>query len=78
MICRFLGFYQAPGRDALLGHITQGEQCHAFVAQGGGRDGDRFICGIVTIHLDDDAETISEKQKQFATQLDTLAEQFTH
>jgi len=32
----------------------------------------------ITIHLEDGVETISETQHQFAAQLDTLAEQFTH
>ncbi len=32
----------------------------------------------ITIHLEEDVETISETQHQFAAKLDTLAEQFTH
>jgi len=32
----------------------------------------------ITIHLEEGVETISDTQHQFAAQLDTLAEQFTH
>ena len=32
----------------------------------------------ITIHLEDGVETLSEMQHDFAAQLDTLAEQFTH
>jgi len=32
----------------------------------------------ITIHLEDGVETISEMQREFAAQLDTLAEEFTH
>ena len=32
----------------------------------------------ITIHLEDGVETISDSQREFATKLDTLAEQFSN
>ena len=60
-------------RDFLDMAAELSEKAGLFPDMGFGKD---YV--NITIHLDDDVETISETQHDFASQLDTLAKQFTH
>ncbi len=60
-------------RDFLDKAAEISEKLDLFPDMGFGRD---YV--NITIHLEDGVETISETQHDFATQLDALAEQFTH
>ena len=60
-------------RDFLDKAAELSEEVDLYPDMGFGRD---YV--NITIHLEDGVEAISETQRQFAAQLDTLAEQFTH
>ncbi len=59
-------------RDFLDKAAELSEEVDLYPDMGFGRD---YV--NITIHVDDGEETISESQHEFASQLDSLAEQFT-
>jgi len=60
-------------RDFLDKAAELSEEVDLFPDMGFGRD---YV--NITIHLEDGVETISDSQHEFASQLDSLAEQFTN
>jgi 4a-hydroxytetrahydrobiopterin dehydratase len=60
-------------RDFLDKAAELSEKVDLFPDMGFGRD---YV--NITIHLEDGVETISDLQHEFASQLDSLAEQFTN
>jgi pterin-4a-carbinolamine dehydratase len=60
-------------RDFLDKAAEVSEEVDLFPDMGFGRD---YV--NITIHLEDGAETISDSQHEFASRLDSLAEQFTN
>ena len=60
-------------RDFLDKAAEISEKMDLFPDMGFGKD---YV--NITIHLEDGVETISETQREFASQLDILAEQFTN
>ena len=60
-------------RDFLDKAAELSEKDDLYPDMGFGRD-----YGNITIHLEDGVETISDSQREFATKLDTLAEQFSN
>ncbi|MEN8712522.1 MAG: 4a-hydroxytetrahydrobiopterin dehydratase [Arenicellales bacterium] len=60
-------------RDFLDKAAELSEEVDLYPDMGFGRD---YV--NITIHLEEGAETISDMQQEFASQLDSLAEQFTN
>jgi len=60
-------------RDFLDKAAELSEEVDLYPDMGFGRD---YV--NITIHLEDGAETISDMQHEFASKLDSLAEQFTN
>jgi pterin-4a-carbinolamine dehydratase len=60
-------------RDFLDKAAELSEEVDLYPDMGFGRD---YV--NITIHLEDGVETISDSQHEFASQLDSLAEQFTN
>ena len=60
-------------RDFLDKAAELSEKVDLFPDMGFGRD---YV--NITIHLEDGVETISDLQREFASRLDSLAEQFTN
>ena len=60
-------------RDFLDKAADLSEKANLYPDMGFGRD---YV--NITIHLEDGVETISDLQHEFASQLDSLAEQFTN
>ena len=60
-------------RDFLDKAAELSEEVDLYPDMGFGRD---YV--NITIHLEDGVETISDTQHEFASQLDSLAEQFTN
>ena len=60
-------------RDFLDQAAELSEEVDLYPDMGFGRD---YV--NITIHLEDGVETISDSQREFASRLDSLAEQFTN